>query len=123
MLFQVGITVVLIATPPTQSKGGDILEGLNLASIKAIMKSLEPDYQSTRELLHRLKEKRAAFAFKKLAAFCTSLKHMEQRLKDDGYNKALTIFESCRKKIRILSKEIDPLLLELAYLRSQAKLK
>ena len=73
----------------------------------------------TKELLLMQNEKKAAFAFKKLAAFCTSLKRMEDRLKADGYNRPVKVFESCRWKIKILSSEIDPLLLDLAYLRSQ----
>jgi hypothetical protein len=51
------------------------------SAIRSTMKSLEPEYKTTKELLLMQNEKRAAFAFKKLAAFCTSLKRMEARLK------------------------------------------
>lgn len=91
----------------------------DVGTLRATMKSLEPEYKTTKELLLMQNEKRAAFAFKKLAAFCTSLKRMEARLKADGYNHASSAFDSCRRKIKILATEIDPLLLDLAYLRSQ----
>jgi hypothetical protein len=115
MIVQTILSIFVFATPVDTATNS--VE--KLGSIKSVMRSLDSDYQATSSLLISQKEKRAILAFKKLAAFCTSLKFMQERLQQQGFEENLTIFDSCRRKLRFLSNEINPLLLDLAYLRSQ----